>query len=204
MALFAETLGAFLANLDPPWRVSTATSVPQALAIASTADDLEAALLDLRMPTMDGFDALRLLRNVRPALPLVVISGDADATTVGQARAAGARGFIPKTLRARQMIDTLRAILAGEMIFLAKDDVEGEPLSTPRATPSRAAALSQREREILEHAAQGRSNKQIAAALRIQTGTVALHLSKIYRKLGASNRVQAVRMALGIDHGRGS
>ncbi len=193
--LIADMLELFLRQLGDTVRVSKATTVPQALAQAAAADDLSLALLDLHMPDMDGLAGLRLLRQERPDLPVVIMSGDATLEAAHQAMDAGASGFIPKTSGGQAILHALRLVLAGER-YLPPDLQDGGSASSSGQDSKPGVALSPREREVLFQLTAGRSNKEIARALDIEVVTVTLHLSRIYRKFGVATRTQAVRRAI--------
>lgn len=200
--LIADMLEVFLAQLGASVRISKATTVLQALSLAQAAGDLNLALLDLRMPDMDGIAGLRSLRRDRPDLPIAIMSGDATLETVQQAMDAGANGFIPKTIGGAAILHALRLILAGERYF-PTDLRATEPAVAPTGINEDSArtVLSPRERDVLAQLMEGRPNKEIARELGIEVVTVTLHLSHIYRKLGVSSRTQALRRALdlGLD-----
>lgn len=198
--LVTDMLELFLGQLPQPVRVFKATSMLQALAMVRTTDRLDLALLDLRMPDMDGLAGLRHLRTEYPDLPVAIMSGDASAETVGEALAAGASGFIPKTIGGPAILEALRLVLAGERYVPADLPAASPP---DEASLKRDHGLSRREREVLAHLVDGRSNKEIARELGIEVVTVTLHLSHIYRKLKVNGRTQAVRRALELRLDRG-
>ena len=191
--LVTDMLELFLGQLPQPVRVFKATSMLQALAMVRATDRLDLALLDLRMPDMDGLAGLRHLHAEYPDLPIAIMSGDASAETVRDALANGANGFIPKTMGGPAILEALRLILAGERYIPTELPATLRPDDASLKPDHR---LSRREREVLAHLVDGRSNKEIARELGIEVVTVTLHLSHIYRKLKVNGRTQAVRRAL--------
>jgi two-component system, NarL family, nitrate/nitrite response regulator NarL len=194
--LVRDSIEEFLKRLDRDVQVLHAATLPQALELARQDVPLDAILLDLRMPGMNGLAGLKAMRTARAGVPVVVISGETDPDTVRGALQAGAAGFLPKTMRGTAMLSALRLILSGERyvpdLVVA---TSGEPAS---AGPSGAGfpGLTQREREVMSLLVQGLPNKEIGLRLKIEVVTVALHLRSIYRKLGVSSRTQAVRLAM--------
>lgn len=190
----ADAVKAYLAVHQPDWRVSTALSIPQVMAIADASPDLSLALLDGQLPDMRGLAGLRLVRQRHPELPLAVLSDDDSPRAVRLALEAGARGFIPKSLGAAAVVAAVRLMLAGERYIPA------EPVRGPAAAPeAHTVGLSPREREVLDAILLGRSNKEIAAAMGVSPATVALHLTNVYRKMKVSGRAQALRRAFELD-----
>jgi two-component system, NarL family, nitrate/nitrite response regulator NarL len=194
--LVRDSIEEFLKRLDRDVQVLHAATLPQALELARQDVPLDAILLDLRMPGMNGLAGLKAMRMTRAGVPVVVISGETDPDTVRGALQAGAAGFLPKTMRGTAMLSALRLILSGERyvpdLVVA---TSGEPASVG---PSGAGfpGLTQREREVMSLLVQGLPNKEIGQRLKIEVVTVALHLRSIYRKLGVSSRTQAVRLAM--------
>ena len=102
----------------------------------------------------------------------------------------GAKGFMPKTMRGAAMINAIQLIMAGDRY------VPGSVIPNLSETPSEEtrADLTERELEVMGHVKAGHANKKIAAELGIAPVTVALHLRRIYKKLSAANRTDAVRI----------
>jgi DNA-binding NarL/FixJ family response regulator len=155
----------------------------------------DVTLMDLRLPGMSGLEALRTIRREDPAARLVVLTtyeGDED---IHQALAAGAAGYIIKAMSHETLVDALRRVRAG-CRFLPASVQESLAARTPNSN------LSPREREVLSLMAQGRSNRQIAAELKITEATVKSHVSVILERLGVEDRTQAVIAALqrGLEH----
>jgi len=194
--LVRDSIEEFLRRLDREVQVLHAATLPQALELARQDVGLDAILLDLRMPGMNGLAGLKTMLAARASVPVVVISGETDPDTVRGALQAGAAGFLPKTMRGTAMLSAMRLILSGERYV---PDLVVASSGEPRAAaPSSGgfAGLTQREREVMSLLVQGLPNKEIGQRLEIEVVTVALHLRSIYRKLGVSSRTQAVRLAM--------
>jgi len=149
----------------------------------------DVTLMDLRMPDMNGIDAItaicREFRNAR----IIVLSTYAGDVQAAAALRAGASGYLLKNLVRTQLLDTIRAIHAG------KRRVPPE-IATEIAEHVADDSLTERETEILKCVAAGKSNKLIAAELNISDGTVKTHMKSILPKLNASDRTHAVTIAL--------
>jgi DNA-binding NarL/FixJ family response regulator len=155
--------------------------------VEQTAPDL--VLLDLRMPGVDGLTCLRLLRERRPSVKIVVLSGaDSDAVSE-EALARGASAFISKSVDPLELPDALLA---------AVEATVSEPIGrsdSDQAPGVRATGLTDRELEILRALGEGRSNKEIGKLLWLAEQTVKFHLTNIYRKLNVSSRTEALHWA---------
>ena len=203
--LVRDGLKPFLLELAPDVEVLDAANMDEALAVASAASDLGLVLLDLMMPGMDGLKGLEALRAKCPAVPVVIVSGFSSRDHVVSAVQAGAAGFIPKTVSGTAMVNALRLVLSGEKYLPSSTffDDPGNQMSMPSTAPAKPAGvpppfdkLSRREAEILALLVEGRTNKEIALCLDLQEITIKVHLRNVYRKIGAANRAQAVRIAM--------
>ena len=149
----------------------------------------DVTLMDLRMPDMSGIEAITAIRaefsNAR-IIVLTTYAGDAQAAA---ALKAGAAGYLLKNMVRKELIDTIRAVHAG------KRRVPPE-IATEIAEHVADDALTEREVQILQCVAAGKSNKLIAAELAISEGTVKTHMKSILPKLDASDRTHAVMIAL--------
>jgi DNA-binding NarL/FixJ family response regulator len=145
--------------------------------------EAEVVLLDLELPGMSGVEAA-----ARIAAPVLVLTAYANDEQIDAVLRAGARGYLLKGAALEEIERALRAVATGETYL--------DPRVASRIVAlSRAPRLSTREREVLRLIADGRSNKEIASALRIAERTVKFHVTAIFNKLGAENRAQAVTIA---------
>lgn len=184
-------------TLDSQVEIDEAGNCSQALALAGRNYDL--VLLDLKMPGVNGLDALGAIRGAFPSSPAVVLSSEDDPRIVRQAIEYGAMGFIPKSSMPDVMIQALRLILAQGIYLPPNVLAVGPDTPAPKrdgAAPAGAIdALSERQREVLRRVVQGKQNKVIASELDISEATVKAHLSAVLRALRARNRTEVVYAA---------
>ena len=157
----------------------------------------DVVLLDLEMPGMDGVEALRQIRAARPDAPILVFTAfDTDERIVSAVR-AGAQGYLLKGAPREELFKAIRVVSEGGSLL--QPVVASKLLQhMSQQTHEREAAadvLTDREREVLQLLAQGKTNKEIAAALVISERTAKFHVGSILSKLGAGNRTEAVTIA---------
>ena len=162
---------------------------------ASTRPDM--AVLDIRMPEMDGLEAARTIRERSPDTAVVMLTAYDDRHFVGEAVRAGARGYVLKVRDAEHLVETLRLVAGGKLVI----DPElvralAEELEAARERDQRGPTLTEREVEILQLVAFGQTNREVGQKLYIAVDTVKTHLEHIYQKLGTNDRTAAVAEAL--------
>jgi len=193
-----EALKFYLEELNSQISVTTARTIAETLARDSEVAGFDVIMLDFRMPGMSGFDGFEAITAHYPGVPVVILSGVIDPDEIWRVLRAGAAGVIPKNLSAQGMLNALELVLSGEK-FLPSMILETEERPHPGAQgigDKPPHDLSPRQHEVLTLLVQGLPNKKIAESLGIQEVTVKLHISKIFKKLGATNRIEAVRIAL--------
>ena len=150
-------------------------------------------LMDLRMPEMSGIEATRRIVGADPAVGVLVLTMSEDDDSLFAAMRAGARGYIPKDADAEELLGAIRAAALGEAIFGASIATR---LMSFFAGGARSAAafpeLTERELEILEQIAAGRSNAEIGQRLAIAPKTVRNHVANVLNKLEVADRSQAI------------
>jgi DNA-binding NarL/FixJ family response regulator len=153
------------------------------------------ALVDLAMPELDGAAAIAQLRDVAPETRALVLTAfDSDERIIGAIQ-AGARGYLLKGAPRAEIFAAVREVAAGGSLL--QPPVAARLVA--RVARPDPPALTARELEVLRLVAQGRANKEVAAALGVTERTVKFHLSAIMSRLGAANRTEAV--ALAAQHG---
>lgn len=161
----------------------------------------DVALLDVRMPTMTGLQAVRVLAadpDVRTAL--VILTTFDDDELLAEALQAGALGYLLKSMPRAQLVSAVETAAQGDVLLAPA--ITSRLLSRHVSTAGRAddaarvlAKLTSREKEVLVLVAQGRSNDEIASELFLAPATVKTHVSALLDKLGARDRVQLVVLA---------
>jgi DNA-binding NarL/FixJ family response regulator len=159
--------------------------------------NVDLLLLDLNLPGAHGFSALAYLRGAYPELPVVVVSALDDPTTVQQAMAFGAQGFLSKSANADSICASVRAVLRGDIVTPAGYRGGGPAIPDHAAleVAERLAQLTPQQFRVFSKLCSGRLNKQIAYELQITEATVKAHMTAIMRKLGAANRTQTALLA---------
>ncbi|AGZ43411.1 response regulator [Actinoplanes friuliensis] len=157
----------------------------------------DVALFDIRMPRMDGLEALRLLAGPGVADPIkvvVVTTFDLDEY-VHQALRNGAAGFLLKDSGPALLIEAVRAAVSGDALISPSITVRLLEHLSPPAPTGDDGGLSPRELDVVKLAARGLTNAEIATQLFISVGTVKTHLGSVQTKLGARNRVEIAAWA---------
>jgi DNA-binding NarL/FixJ family response regulator len=155
------------------------------------------ALMDIRMPEMDGLEAARTISERYPEVGIVMLTAYDDRHFVVEAVRSGARGYVLKARDAEHLTQTVRLVAEGNMVIDPQLVVVlADELNVAKHRNRSAESLTEREVEILQLLAFGHTNRDIAEKLFISPDTVKTHLEHIYQKLGASDRTAAVAEAL--------
>jgi len=149
----------------------------------------DVTLMDLQMPALNGIEAIIGIRSEFPNARIIVLTTFAGDVQVLRALKAGARGYVLKGHVRRELLDTIRAVHAGQKRIPAE-------VAAELAEHASEDDLSSREIDVLRLIAFGNANKQIAAQLSIAEETVKSHVTNILAKLGANDRTHAVTLAL--------
>lgn len=198
--LFRKGLSELLDGRDNI-RVAAATGVPADAAGLLDEAQPDVLVLDLNMPPHGGLALLRELQSKgwsRPTLILTVSDAEDD---LANAMRAGARGYLLKDMEPDDVVDAIQRAVRGETVVAPAMTLKLVNLlqgggSKNAARENLLAQLTAREREILDHLAQGQSNKAIARALDISHDTVKLHVRHILAKLNLTSRVEAAVFAV--------
>ncbi len=192
--LFHEGLASAFARLAPDLSIVSADSAEAGLDVLRDWPNIELALIDLILPTIDGLAALALYAAEFPHIPRLLISGKDDPAIIARARDAGASGFLRKSLPLDQLLSALRDVLNGGAYFDLRTPVPvAREINDTDRDPS--GDLTLRQLEVLKLLGDGRSNKEISTELAIADRTVRAHLTELFRTLGVSSRTQAVLAA---------
>ena len=196
--LFREALCYYLRQGFAEIDIVEARSLDEGLR-AVEGDKPDALLLDFVMPGMDGVNGIVRAKRCCPDVPIVILSGNISQREADDAMRSGAAGVISKDLTGEALIGALQRILAGGR-FVTSSAWMGTA-TEDRAEPALdrtwlSFGLTPREIAVLRLLVRGMSDKAIARELGIAAITVRLHLHNAFQKMGARNRVDAVRIAL--------
>lgn len=196
--LYADALGAILEGVDEIGSIEHVTDKSGFEGLLADPRTIDLVLLDLTLPDLDARDVLSRFQTVRPDVPVVIISGDSDPSTIARMLNLGARGFIPKTTKAGVLVGALKLVLAGgtyvppsAVTGVYRDRGEGLAEAPAGFGDPAFARLTPRQRMVIAMLAEGCSNKEIARRLDISIATVKLHVNAILKAIDAQNRTEA-------------
>jgi DNA-binding NarL/FixJ family response regulator len=177
--LFGVGFAHALTHARPGISVLTALGLDHGLAVATSHPDVDVVLIDYRLAGADdGLEGLRRFGSAHPLVARVLISGQEDATLSMRARAAGAAGFLGKSLTIEQLLAALDRVCQGGECFDAVTSVRNAAAVSPTA----------RQLEVMGLLARGMPNKRIALELGIAERTVRFHVTTLFEMLDARNR----------------
>jgi DNA-binding NarL/FixJ family response regulator len=204
--LIREALRAVLKELKNDAVVLEALDGQEAIGLLSKQADVSLIILDLDLPDGSGLSALGELRERHPGIPVIIISGAQDYSTIVRALNLGARGFILKSEKRQIMLGALELVFAGgiyiprEVLALESSSVRAPaaPRGGLNGQPAKLAelGLTGRQLDVLKAMMKGKGNKAICRELNLAEPTVKNHVTAILRQLGVHNRVEAV-LAMG-------
>jgi DNA-binding NarL/FixJ family response regulator len=167
----------------------------------------DVVFMDVRMPGMDGIEATRRIREAAPETKVILITIDESRGAVAEAIQAGVSGYLLKDASPDALLDAAKNAIEGNAVIhpqLTKTFIEEARMGEGGSAPGepKTPSLSKREREILQKVADGATTRQVATDLGISPHTVKTHLERIFEKLGANDRAQAVAIAIrtGVVH----
>lgn len=220
--LVRKALALTLEKVGPDARVLEADSLPTALDVLASHPDVDLFLMDLFMPGSQGVEAVHEAKAAAGPVPVAVVSGDESPETALAVLAAGAAGYLPKSLPEDVMRAALSLVLAGGVYvpaLVARGGVRPAAPVAAYATPGNGhqplaralplasgapgiSALTPRQREVLELVVEGMSNKEIAERLALAEATVKVHITAILRAYGVNSRAKAIGAASREREGR--
>ena len=202
-ALVRGGLGALIKTLLPDITILECNSFDLVTRKLREESDVDLLLIDLMMPGMQSVESIQFLCNNWPDVPVVVVSVKEDMYLIRQALRAGATGYIPKSSSPDVTLNAIRLVLSGG-IYIPPDalelrnlaDEEGERKSVSKAVADEDngadAGLTPRQLDVMDLIAEGKSNLEIGEELGLTSGTVKMHLTRIYKSLGAKSRTDAL------------
>lgn len=179
-------------NFEPSLRVVAEADDGEAAINAWREHPSDVMLLDLSMPGIDGIETLQRLRTEFPAARVLMLTSSEAPEDVRHALAAGACGYMTKTVRRAELVAAIRAVHNGEQVL-------GRSVAGQMAAENEAGAISRREMEVLGLVRQGFSNAEIGRLLGISERTAKAHVGALLAKLQAADRAEAV--ARGFERG---
>ena len=181
-----------LGEMDSDARILEASTSSQAIRMAKDNPDLALVLMDLRMPDMDGIDAMRGILAEAPTIPVVMLTASERVSDMRQALDVGAMGYISKSVTSAIMTSAIKLVLSGG-IYIPPALVQSSGHTEMRNLTH--IELTPRQTEVLRLLVDGQSNKQLARYLKLSEATVKAHISAIFKVLNVSNRTQAALVA---------
>jgi DNA-binding NarL/FixJ family response regulator len=192
--------------------VATARNGEEAV-LAAESQPIDVALIDVRMPVLDGIAAARAILQKHPDVLVIMLTTFEDETLVAQALSVGVHGYLLKNIAPDKLVAGIRAVRAGSLVLgldvagpvvqALEHKSEDPPLPLPRSRTLRLPTwfyeLTPREKTLSRLLLRGRSNKEIASEINLGEQTVRNYMSLLYEKLGVSERGAAVRVLQSID-----
>jgi len=209
-ALVRRGMGHVVRECFAQAKVVEAGNASEALHVMG-ADDVDVALVDVRMPDSDGLELLHEMKQRWPDVPVIMLTSFDHAHYVRRALAEGAAGYMLKDATPEDLEQAIKVALSGGGNVLSPrviqnlfESIDGGAASENGEVVRRpASSLTQRETDILALLAEGKSNRDISRALFLSEKTVKAHLAAIFRKLGVTNRTQAAMAAVSMGIGPG-
>lgn len=156
----------------------------------------DVVFMDVRMPGMGGIEATRAIKQASPDTKVILFTVDESRASISEAIQAGVSGYLLKDASAEELVNAARLAVEGKAVIhpqLTRAFIEEVQFADKRPD---APGLSAREKEILQKVAYGATTKEVAHDLGISPHTVKTHLERIFEKLGANDRAQAVAIAI--------
>ena len=202
--LFRDGLDGLLASVPDTEVVGRAANGEEAVQLAASLQP-DVILMDIKMPGMNGLQAMREILHTSPHIGILVVSMLEDDDSIFAAMRSGARGYLPKGANQTELLRAIRSVANGEAIFgpgIAQRLLTFFSPHRPPALPRLFPELTDRETEILVLIANGHSNEAIAERLVLSLKTVRNHVSNIFSKLQVTDRAQAVLRAREVGLGK--
>ncbi len=193
----AMLLEAFTRMLSPSCDVVGAVGDGRALLEAAPRLKPDVIVLDISMPRLNGIDACRQLQPKLPGVKWVFLTVNEDPDLAREAFRLGASGFLLKSSAGAELFTAIQRVMAGQRYItplIMNDIPEGVFLEQP--APAHPDKLTDREREVLQLLAEGRTMKEVAAVLKVTPRTVAFHKYEVMKRLGVKTGAELVQYAV--------
>ncbi len=192
--MFAESLGRLLEDEQPIHIVGAAATGAEALELCRELDP-DVVLVDFQLPDMSGVEVATQVKQRSPKTMVVMLTASTDDRVLLAAIDAGCSGFLTKDRTAAEVAEAVRAAAAGEALISPAQLARLLP-KLSRTHRAVGADLTDRERELLQHLAGGKTNKAIAADLHLSVNTVRNYVQSVLTKLNAHSKLEAVSTAV--------
>jgi DNA-binding NarL/FixJ family response regulator len=162
-------------------------------------------LLDISMPRMSGLEALREIRRLDQGMRTIILSGMLDKSQLLTAIQLGARGLLPKDAATEELFEAIMCVMTGRswiaqsLVTSLMDELRARVDPASSAAPAQPFGLTPREREVLSLVVEGCGNKEIALRLAVSEETIKHHLTRMFDKVGAANRLELALAATRSD-----
>ena len=190
-ALFRDGLALSLERLMPEAVITQASGYSQVFKILNSEPLPDVLILDVEMQDLPWLESLKQIRQDAPELKIIVISASEDGRTIRTILNTGVKGYIPKRSEIKVFNNALRRVLDGGT-YVPPNLLENSSLNNISGRSIGLKTLTNRQTQVLDLIAQGKSNKQIAYDMGVSESTVKLHINALLRSLHVNNRTQAV------------
>jgi DNA-binding NarL/FixJ family response regulator len=191
-------LSGIRATLEPRFEIVGQATDGKALLEAAGRLKPDIIVLDISMPSLNGFEAARQLKQIAPSTALVFLSQHLSPAYLKQALAIGVSGYVLKSETTEELEPALVAALRGEVFTSPRfgEDVLSRLQNRNGGLTREIAELTDRQRQVLQLLVDGKSNKEVATALNVSIKTVEFHRARIMNKLGAQTAAELSRVAI--------
>lgn len=183
--------------LEPQYEVVGTVADGQALLREVVRIHPDLVLIDIAMPLLNGLDAAQQIKHKLPDVKIIFVTMLQDVNVIAEAFRRGASGYLPKTAAAAELLQAIREVLNGRSYLSPSAAGTVRSLLRRSEEPAgKGAALTDRQREVLQLLAEGKLMKQVASVLNMKGRTVAFHKYRIMEKLNLHNTAELVRYAI--------
>ncbi|MBO6282033.1 MAG: response regulator transcription factor [Alphaproteobacteria bacterium] len=190
-ALFRDGLAIRLEQILPDATISQAGGYSQVLKNLREIPPVDLLIMDVEMQDMPWLEALKQIRELAPQTKIIVISASEDSRTIRTILASGVKGYIPKRSEVKVFNNAVKLVIDGGT-YVPPDLLDSAPVNNLSGRSGGVKMLTNRQFQVLDLIAQGKSNKQIAYDMGVSESTVKLHINALLRSLHVTNRTQAV------------